>query len=197
MNAIAPELSDWVSMWRAALPGFEVDSTWGGVQQRWSPIFSDTIEDDFGKTVSGGDITFKLLGVTSPGGRYVLDIDRYQHIGLENDELEVGGEPDSWTLLIDRRANREMTLARCGTPCGYHWGRWLSPTKFALAGWQDADESSEWKQGNLLIYSMTDSTVDAYVTRIVSASDYELYQEAWKAWLLRRYHEFRSSHAGS
>ena len=195
MNAIAPKLTDWVSMWRAALPGFETDSTWGGVQQRWWPIFADTLEDDFRHTEDG--VTFKLLGMASPGGRYILDIDRYQSIAVEDETLEVGGEPDSWAVLIDRRANREMTLARCGTPCGYHWGAWLSPTSFALAGWQDADKFSEWKQGNILIYSMADSTVHAYATRIIPAHDYERYEEAWKAWLLGRYRDLKPSPAGS
>jgi cytosine/uracil/thiamine/allantoin permease len=69
----------------------------------------------------------------------------------------------------------------------------LSPTRFALGGWRDADDFGQWKQGSLWIYSLTDSMMASYSTRIVSSVDYERYAAAWNAWLLRRYRTIVSS----
>lgn len=117
----------------------------------------------------------------------MLYLDRYQAIVADGDSLEIGGEPDSRSALVERRTNRVAILKACGTACGSHWGAWLSPTTFALAGWQDADAYSQWKQGTLSLYSIPDSTVATYLTRIVPAKDYERYVEAWEGWLLERY----------
>ena len=185
MNATAPRLLTWVTMWRAALPEFETDSLWVVGRARWTPRIE---EEGFSVTGEGSDdVAPELLVLPSPSGSHVLYIDRYQVIVPHGDTIEVGGEPDSRSDLVDQRTDTVALLRSCGTPCGSHWGTWLSPTAFALAGWQDADDYSQWKQGTLSIYSITDSTVATYATRVVSTEQYVHYVQAWETWLLSRY----------
>ncbi len=185
MNGWASQLGEWTAMWREALPGFMVDSTWGVRPQRWTPARRSVAGDLERRQAT--DLTLQLLGIESPDGRYLLDVDAYQDVMVVGDSVEVGGEPDSQPVLIDRGANVEYPLQFCGTSCGFHWGRWLSPTQFALGGWQQADDYGQWMQGSLAIYSIRDSTMRAYETRIVPARAFARYQAAWRRWLLRRY----------
>ena len=80
-----------------------------------------------------------------------------------------------------------------GTSCWFDWGVWLSPASFALAGGQEADDFGQWIQGTLQIYSLSDSTVATYVTRIVSREEYGRYRQAWERWLRARYRSLRAS----
>ena len=180
-------LSEWTAMWKVVLPGFEPDSLWMERKMKWSPSQVSNLEDNPEHEETDSDLAFRILGVTSPDGARVLDIDSYQVIEPEGDSLEVGGEPDSRPVLIDRRARTETIVEFCGTSCGYHWAKWLSPAGFALGGWQNADDYGHWDQGTLSIYSLRDSTVAVYVTRIIPASDFERYLSAWRGWLMKRY----------
>jgi hypothetical protein len=187
LNAAAPLLRDWVTMWQAALPGFQVDSTWKVDIQRWTPTrrrLQRTPESMEAETA----LAYRLLSSRSPDGRYVLDVDIYQAaFPMGGDTIEVGGEPDSQPVLIDFADSTEVPLQFCGPGCGFHWGTWLSPSRFALGGWQSADDYSQWFQGSLAIYSLKDLTVRRYETRIVSGTDFARYQTAWKRWLHGRW----------
>jgi hypothetical protein len=190
MNAIGPELAEWVAMWGTVLPRFKVDSLWGGKPQKWVPVAHE-LQGGFAHRYDESDRTFRILGIPSPDGRRILDIDSYQVAYEVEGGFDAGGEPESKPTLIDRDARTETDIAFCGTPCGFHWGRWLAPHRFALAGWSDADDYSQWKQGNLSVYDLRDSTVTTYVTRIVSRGDYDRYYSAWKQWLMKRDRETR------
>jgi hypothetical protein len=138
-------------------------------------------------------LAFELLGLRSPDRRYILDVDSYQAVVPGGDALTVGGEPDSRCTLIDEPARIELVLLECGTPCGYHWGTWLSNSSFVVGSWNDADDFGQWKQGGLSIYSLPDSSVTEYQNRIVPAADYARYEAAWHGWLLRRYRMLKQS----
>jgi hypothetical protein len=188
VNAIGPRLMEWVTMWRAALPGFAADSLWRSGSSRWAPAFSGHFEP-----LEPGDLTFTLLGIRSPDGRYTLDVDWYQSIQLMGDSLEVGGDPDAKCLLVDNESRAESVLLQTGAGGGYHWGAWLSRTSFVVGGWGDADDYGQWQQGHLWVYSIPDSTVAEYVTRIVSSDAYSRYQAGWHAWLMKRYRALKRS----
>jgi hypothetical protein len=130
----------------------------------------------------------------SPDGRFILDVDEYQAIEPMGDSIEVGGEPDSQCSLIDAKSKLEQILMQTGTGGGYQWGTWLDRDAFALAGWCDADDYGQWKQGQLWLFSLRDSTVTTYATRIVSADAYASYEAAWNGWLLKRYRAWKRSH---
>ena|SRR5438876_1798386 len=172
---------------------FKVDSTWSRGQRRWSPVFVQGFEHIPDHRDTENDVAFDVLGLPSPDGRYILDVDSYQVVEPEGDSLEWGGEPESRPVLIDRREKIAAILAVCGTPCWFDWGTWLSPTSFALAGAQDADEFGEWRQGRVTIYSISDSTAATYVTRIVPADTYARYVKAWKSWLMKRFRALKAS----
>lgn len=187
LNAAAPMLRDWVTMWQSALPGFEVDSTWKVDIQRWTPT-PRRLERKLESMEAETALAFKLLSTRSPEGRYILDVDIYQAaFPMGGDTIQVGGEPDSQPVLIDLADSTEVSLQFCGPGCGFHWGTWLSPSRFALGGWQAADDHSRWFQGSLAIYSLKDLSVRRYETRIVSGADFARYQTAWKRWLHGRY----------
>lgn len=188
LNAAAPMLRDWVTMWQSALPGFQADSTWKVDIQRWTPA-RRKLERNLEHLETESDLAFKLLSSRSPDGRYILDADSYQTAFLKGDSIDTGGEPDSQPLLVDLADSTESVLQFCGPGCGFHWGTWLSPSRFALGGWQAADDHSQWFQGSLAIYSLKDLTVRRYETRIVSGADFARYQTAWRRWLYGRYLE--------
>jgi hypothetical protein len=186
LNSAAPQLRNWVTMWQAALPGFQADSTWKVDIQRWTPTHRRT-ERNFEHMEVESELAFQLMSARSPDGRYILDVDTFQSVFPMGDTLETGGEPDSQPALIDLADTTESVLQFCGPGCGFHWGTWLSPSRFALGGWQQADDHGQWYQGALTIYSTLDHTVRRYETRIVSAGAYAQYHAAWKRWLLGRY----------
>jgi len=134
-----------------------------------------------------GNKTFEVLSADSPDGRYKLVFDGYQYVGEEDGEVSTGGEPDSAPLLLDLRQGASTRLAECGTVCGFHWGTWVTPSRFVLAGWTDADASATRRQGTLRIYSIADSTATFYLTREVSSEEFSKYQAAWEAWVAERY----------
>jgi hypothetical protein len=195
LNAVSPRLAEWTAMWAQALPGFAPDSMWLVHRGRWNALARGKYQPMvIGKDADPGeDLAFELLGLRSPDRRYILDVDSYQVIEPSGDSLNVGGEPDSRCTLIDEPARLEFVLLECGTPCGYHWGTWLSNSSFAVGGWNDADDFGQWKQGGLSIYSIPDSSVTEYATRIVSAAAYARYEAAWGGWLLRRYRMLKHS----
>jgi hypothetical protein len=180
-------------MWAQAQPGFGLDSTWLVERVSWGPLASSAYEPPPKETET--DIAFDILGIRSPDGHYTLDVDTYQMIEPSGDTLEVGGEPDSRCTLIDHHTGRETVIGFSGTSGGYHWGAWLTPHIFAVGAWLDADDYSQWKQARLSIYSIPDSTVSQYQSRIVSEADYERYERAWHRWLLERYRSLRAKHA--
>jgi hypothetical protein len=189
INAIKPQLDDWVVMWRETLPGFLPESLWSQGKRVWKPGNEGGMEGG-----AGSELTATILTLDSPGGRYSLCIDNYQYIQPDGDTLIVGGDPESQPSLTDNIVKRQENLAMCGTSCGFHWAKWLSPTSFALGSWTEADEYGQWKQGRLTVYSIRESTRVDYATRIVSVNDYDRYYRAWTLWLLKRYHEIMKAH---
>lgn len=196
LNAARAKLAEWSSMWSEAQAGFIQDSLWHGSTQKWSALnarpYSPTVAGSEPET--GDDLAFALLGIHSPDGRYILDVDAYQVIEPKGDSIEVGGEPDSQCSLIDTKHQLEHILLQTGTGGGFQWGAWLDRDAFAVAGWCDADDYGQWKQGQLWLYSLRDSTVSIYATRIVSTDAYARYEAAWQGWLLKRFRAWKRSH---
>ena len=197
INRLRPRLEEWAVMWRNALPGFELDSLWAQDHAHWAAVYSDTLDSLTKLRDSPEDLAFDLLGLPSPDRRHILDIDSYQVIEPFGDQLEIGGEPDSKTDLFDLKRRRVTTLQVCGTGGGAHWAVWIDADRFALGQWREADDFGEWYQGQLSIYSLADSSVSSYATRIVPASDFARYRTAWEAWVDKRYREFKASRSRS
>jgi hypothetical protein len=190
LNRARPALQEWVALWRDALPGFAVDSLWSDGTARWVPKFDRRQDPGFGRSWAD-----RLLGLRSPDGRHVLDIDSYLDIVPSHDTLDVGGEPDTQSTLEDRRTHALAVVAFCGTPCTFDWGAWLAPGVFALGGWSEVDGFETWYRGDLAIYSLRDSTVTTYVTRAVRPGAVNLHARAWTQWLLKRYRALASARA--
>jgi hypothetical protein len=193
LNRFRPNLEPWAAMWAQAQPGFGLDSTWLVERTPWRPLETRVFRPPSKGTEE--ETTFDVLGLRSPDDHYTLDVDAYQSIEPQGDTLEVGGEPDSQCTLIDHHTGRETVIGFSGAPGGYHWGAWLTPGVFAVGAWRDADEFGHWKQARLSIYSISDSTVSEYQTRIVSEATFELYVRAWHRWLLERYQLLSGKHA--
>jgi len=187
MNAAAPRLRRWERTWQAVLPEFKLDSlyrvgTASALHGYVGPLSAYYPPDDEHAA------TYDVLGAASPDGRYklVFDWDQYVSEG-EDGKISIGGEPDSAPLLLDMKSGTANIFESCGTPCGFLWGTWLSPTRFALAGWQDADDYGQWVQGRLAIYSIPDSSQTTYATRIISGEEFMRYRARWEASVAARY----------
>lgn len=197
MRSMVPELSPWLAMWRAAIPGITAASlrSQGRVAALRGGTFTTSAQ--FDSFTADEPATFAVLIAQSPGGRYKLIFDRYQSIREEDGEIEIGGEPDSAPVLIDEQLERAHTFEFCGTPCGYDWGCWLDSTRFALGGWAQVGDRSDSLTGVLGIYSLADSTETRHVTLAVSSDQYANYMEAWRGWVRARYVERQSARAAS
>jgi hypothetical protein len=180
INEAAPRVTDWVRMWNEAMPGFRAESLFFSTKQpAFRRGFIGLLEDEYPPSPDR-DIVFQVLGTTSPDGRFILIFDKYLSVEGEAEGVEAG-EPDSAPVLLDLQERTSNTFAFCGTPCGFHWGVWLSPSSFALAGWSE-EESGGWR-GSLAIYSLPDSVSNVYVTRTVSSAEFDRYREAWMSWM--------------
>ena len=177
-------------MWRAAIPGFDLDSLWAEGRTPWKASWSQLpprTSKHGGAIPWEDEITAEVFTITSPDSAFDLEIDTYQAITEYEGRVSVGGEPESRSALYDRRRNRETVLVFSGTMGAQEWGRWFGPRRFALAGWRDASDMGHWKQGWLAIYSGSDSSVTTYVTRVVPTEAFERYRASWQDWVAARY----------
>jgi len=175
-------------MWEKSSPGFRADSLLRvGVEPAFRAGWLQPLNDVY-PPPPDQELVFRVLSANSPDGRYKLVFDRYQSIDEDAGEIETGGDPDSAPLLIDLRRRTFSQFETCGTPCGFDWGVWLSPSRFALAGWREADVAGQQRQGRIKIFSIRDSTATTYVTRPVSAGEFALYRDAWRDWIASRLH---------
>lgn len=192
----APALEEWVSLWQAAIPGFKPESLYFGGTAGALRGYVQPLKNMY-PPLAGNDVVFEILSAESPDRRYWLVFDWYQGISEEEGKIEIGGDADSAPLLLDRRDGVSNQFASCGTPCGFHWGAWLSPTRFVLGGWTELNPEGSRLRGTLDIYSIQDSTVASYVTKPLSREAYERYRNAWEGWVLERYRaRKRQAHLG-
>lgn len=192
INAIAPKIAPWVAMWLHAEPEFEADSL---IRVGTASAFRGATEQplkSFYPPPEESEPVFLILSAHSPDSRYNLIFDWYQHIEETGEEIDIGGDADSGPLLLDLRRGTASLFGMCGTPCGYHWGIWISPSSFALAGWQEADASSRSHRGRLEIYSLADSTVTTYVTRVVPSKQFALYRATWEKWVATKFRALKT-----
>ncbi len=192
INAIAPKLAPWVAMWRQASPSFALDSL---RRQGASAAFRNGSVEPMSeiRPESGAEESaFSALSIDAPGGRYTLVIDRYQAISESPTGFEIGGEPDSSPLLLDRGRSTSNAFDFCGTMCGFHWGAWIDSTRFVLAGWNELEQDSHRTGAFLSVYSLADSTQTRYLTRAVSSADWTRYRDAWQAWVETRYRALKA-----
>jgi len=187
MNALRPGLVEWVRMWRAAIPGFRVDSLWVVDRRLWTPVWEQLPPSPWEDEISA-----RVLTISPPDSAFDVWIDADQSIAESNSgEITIGGEPDSRSELIDRRGNRSIGIFEAGTGAGAHWAHWFGPGRFALAGWSNASDYGHWNQGWISIYSIPDSSVTHYVTRIIPWEKFQLYSAEWEKWIAGRYRFFK------
>lgn len=188
VNAIGPALAPWMVLWRHAYSGFQSDSL---IRIGVEPAFRNA---DVGPLKSvypppaESAAAFRILSARSPDRRYDLIFDGYQCVEEVNGEIDIGGDADSAPLLLDLKRQTSTRFEVCGPGnCPFHWGAWVSPTRFILAGTL-ADEKTMGVRGRVQVISISDSTVTTYVTRPVHSSRGAIYQSAWEGWVAMRYH---------
>jgi hypothetical protein len=190
MNALRPELAEWVTMWRAAIPGFKVDSLYFVDRHPWKIVWEELPPTDKHAPWYPWDdqISAQVLTITSRDSAFELWIDADQSIDeSDSGEIVIGGEPDSRSELIDRHGNRSVRIFDAGTGAGAHWGHWFGSRRVALAGWSNASDYGHWNQGWISIYSIPDSSITRYVTRIIPWDKFRLYSAEWEKWIAARY----------
>ncbi len=197
INSAAPKLKPWVVLWQHAIPGFLPESLYlMGTAPAFRGGHVQPLKNVYPPPAVNAS-AFLVFSARSPDGAYNLIFDRYQCIAEDGEELEIGGDPDSGPLLLDLRRGVSNQFETCGTPCGFDWGVWLSPTEFALAGWQDVKGTGPWKEGRLAIYSLEDSTSTTYVTRPIPPGTFAKYRATWEAWVASRYRALKPVKAHS
>lgn len=181
MRTLRGSLGDWVQLWKAARPEFELDSLrfagWADFlpapdEQPW-PVPDSLDADEQG---------LNALVVVAPGARRRLLIDRYQMIsgGM------IGGDPDSAPVLFDRGTGRTYTFESCGTPCGFHWAAWIDSVRFVLGGWNSVGAEQDRAFGTLTCYDLSRGLQATYLVPLVDSDEYARYVSAWQGWVLAR-----------
>ena len=182
MRTLRGPLREWVALWKAASPEFELDSLrfagWADFHpepdaQPW------TVPDSLDADEQG----LNALVVGSPGSRYRLLIDRYQMITGGG---EIGGEPDSAPVLADLGTGRTFTVESCGTACGFHWAAWVDSARFVLGGWETFGDAGDRVCGTLGYYDLRRGVAAQYLVPIVPPGAYERYVSAWRDQVLAR-----------
>jgi hypothetical protein len=187
MRRMAPRLEEWAAMWRAAMPGFRIDSLYIANE---GPAFRGGYVRPAGELYPGpsaGGARRPVLEADSRDGRHRLVFDWYRWVEERNGKVEASGEPESAPLLVDLHGGTANRFEFCGTPCAFDWGAWLSNDRFVLGGHEEVDATGRWRRGRLRLYSIADSTVTTYVTRPVPYEDFERYRRAWDEWVAARY----------
>jgi hypothetical protein len=184
-----------VNLWRAADPRFRLDSLrsegLAAFALQWDAqpfsIPGITVPSESVPDEESDDQGLRALTVVAPGGRHALVIDRYQEIvEAEGGTIEIGGEPDSAPMIVERKTGRTATFAFCGTGCGYQWGAWLDSSRFVIAGWAEADSRGDRRYGRLEFYDLARGRSATYYAPVVSGADYERYESAWHDWVANR-----------
>ncbi len=189
--AIAPRIEPWVVMWRQAMPEFRPDSL---IRVGVAPAFRGYVQPLKAMYPPSEEkkATFQILTASSPDGRYNLIFDSYLIIEQDAGEIDISGEPDSAPLLLDLLQGVSNQFEFCGTDCKFHWGVWLSPKRFVLAGSQ-YDDPPGVLRGKVQIFSLDDSSVTTYVTRGAPPSRAGEYRLAWRTWVVSRFRALKNS----
>ena len=186
IRSIAPTLRPWVVMWRHAMPAFQPESL---IRAGVEPAFRGYVQPlkNVYPPPKESAAAFRILSARSPDGRYKLIFDWYQCVLEDAGEIEIGGDADSAPLLLDTKRGLSNQLETCGPgSCAFHWGAWISPTRFILTGTQ-SDEKHMGVRGRVQVFSIPDSTVTTYLTRPVHSSRSAVYQAAWESWVRSSY----------
>jgi hypothetical protein len=195
MRILAPRLGEWIGFWRAADPALRLDSLragpWSAFAVKWDEqpygIAGITTPAESLPPDQRDDEGLRALTVIAPGERYALLIDRYQSVGESENGIEIGGEPDSAPMLIERRTGRTDTFEFIGTMSGYHWGAWLDSSRFVIGGWGEASAAGGLTYGFLDFVDLDRGMQRSYYVPAVDGSAYANYRRAWEAWVAKRY----------
>lgn len=195
MRLLAPRLGEWIGFWRAADPALRLDSLragpWSAFAVKWDAqpygIAGITTPAESLPPDQREDEGLRALTVIAPGARYALLIDRYQSVGESENGIEIGGEPDSAPMLIDRRTGRTDTFEFSGTMSGYQWAAWLDSSRFVIGGWGEARADGSSTYGFLEFFDIARGLQRSYFVPAVGEAAYERYRHEWEAWVAKRY----------
>lgn len=196
VRVLAPRLREWIGFWRAADPALRLDSLRAG---RWAPFAIEWDRESFsiaGITVPAESLPadqrdeqgLRALTIVAPGARLALLIDRYQSVEESENGVEIGGEPDSAPMLVERATGRTDTFEFTGTGGGYHWGAWLDSSRFVIAGWAEANSEASSMYGTLELYDLGRGLKKPYYLPAIDAAAFGRYRGAWESWVAARYH---------
>jgi hypothetical protein len=181
MRTLREPLQQWVGLWKAARPEFELDSLRFARWEDFRPAADEQpwqVPDSLESSEEG----LNALVVVAPGGRRRLLIDRYQVISRG----AIGGDPDAAPVLADLGTGRTFTFESCGTSCGFHWAAWIDSVRFVLGGWEESREDPARTSGTLTYYDLRRGLQATYLVPLYRPEEYERYRSAWEDWVLAR-----------
>jgi hypothetical protein len=154
-------LVHWVVYWH------DYDSTFTLESLRWSVVDSiqvertETISDSLRKTAAA------RWWAWSPDHTRAVDPDWYRE--WDPDRKEFLYEPDAVSELLDFQSHTGTFLNPCGTGCRNDDAVWLDRERFALMGWQAADQGDSLFQPVVTVYDFDRRTTAVGVGRAVRA----------------------------
>lgn len=153
-------LADWTRYWCRYDPAFTLDSL------RWSVVDSIRVErtERLPDSVRTGRASAWFAW--SPDRTRAVDPDAYRV--WDPGQKRFRYEPEAVSELLDFPTHTGSFLQSCGTSCRNDDARWLDRERFALVGWEDADDGDSLFGPVVRVYDLDRRTTAVGVGRAVS-----------------------------
>lgn len=122
------EFPKWAEMWGIMIPDFDVAQMTASDEEDivyyFELEYKNGLPDFFMKYVPFSPDKTKYVLITDPGF-------------FEEEEgrlIFMGGEPDVYVNLVDKKTNTIKQILQCGTPCSLNKAAWLDNNTFIVAG---------------------------------------------------------------
>jgi hypothetical protein len=183
--ALVPKLTDWVQVWRAAIPDFVLDS----LRLADSSASFELRYFGPGSSWPSGAVRDRAgIRVVSPDSARAVDFDIYLELYRDaGGGFDYGREPDSAPVLANFVSDSLWQVAFCGTPCFFDGATWLDADRFVLTGAMRSGAMADgpWC-GFLDIYDLKLQRMSSWRTDVVNDGAFGRYVAAWGSMMTAR-----------
>lgn len=178
LQALRPGLEAWVERWKAAIPGFTLDSLYREAGSGLAMVDRRAADrDDLRRA--------RTFGALSPDSTRIAEPDSYRQ--LVDGAWELWGEPDSAPALLDLRADSLSILTVVGPAGGFEEAFWVDGDRFAITGYGERRFRPWTGGGDLWVCDLARGTLTYYHTPDVDSTAFGRYMDRMRPELQRRY----------
>lgn len=178
LAAMRDGLDAWAERWRAAAPGFALDSLYRDAAQPFHPQLT--------RPLTTQDVQrARFFGAVSPDSSRIAEADWYRQV--IDGEPELWGEPDAAPALVDLKADSFHVLTTIGTVGGFEEVFWIDRERFVVIGYAERRFEPWSGGGDLWVYDLARGTLTTFHTPDVGREAYERYLDLARPALRKKY----------